>query len=114
MENHGLREEELDEIERRANGATSGPWFIRILTDEYTNCMTAVTTRPSTHAELDNPPQYFDPTEVIAVTYVDHPAYATREPVESDANASFVAHARIDVPVLITEVRRLRSLLQLT
>lgn len=111
MDIHGMRDEELEEIERRANGATSGPWFVRILTDEYTNCMTAVTTRASTQAELSEPPQYFDPTEVIAVTYVDNPAYATRDPVESDANASFVAHARIDVPILIAEIRRLRSLL---
>lgn len=101
-----LRDEDIDEIERRVNGATPGPWFTRILSDEYANTITAVTTK---RPKLNDPPEYFDPTEVVSITYLDNPAYATLETGESDRNASFIAHARLDVVRLIEEVRRLRS-----
>lgn len=101
-----LRGEDLDEIERRVKGATPGPWFTRILSDEYASAVTAVTTKPPS---LSDPPEYFDPTEVVAITYLDNPAYATRDVREGDRNALYIAHARIDLLKLIEEVRRLRS-----
>jgi hypothetical protein len=101
-----LREEDLDEIERRVKGATPGPWFTRILSDEYASAITAVRTKPP---RLNDPPgYYFDPTEVVSITYLDNPAYATRDVREVDRNASVIAHARIDLLRLIEEVRRLR------
>jgi|HubBroStandDraft_6_1064221.scaffolds.fasta_scaffold1685824_1 hypothetical protein len=101
-----LRDEDLDEIERRVNGATPGPWFTRILSDEYANAITAVTTK---QPKLNDPPEYFDPSEVVSITFLDGPAYATREIREADRNASFIAHARVDLVRLIEEIRRLRS-----
>ncbi len=106
MAHRELREEDLDEIERRVNGATSGPWFTRVLSDEYANAITAVTTKLP---KLNDPPEYFDPAEVVSITYLDHPAYATREVREADRNASFIAHARADVTRLLEEIRRLRA-----
>lgn len=106
MASSELRDEDIDEIEWRVNGATPGPWFTRILGDEYANTITAVTTK---RPKLDDPPEYFDPTEVVSITFLDNPAYATLGTGESDRNASFIAHARMDVVRLIEEIRRLRS-----
>ena len=106
MANRDLRDEDLDEIERRADAATPGPWFVRILSDEYSTAITAVTTKPG---RLDDPPAHFDPSEVVAITYLQQPEYATLDVGESDSNASFIAHARIDVLRLVEEVRRLKA-----
>jgi hypothetical protein len=106
MTNSELPDEDIDEIERRVNGATPGPWFTRVLSDEYANAITAVTTK---RPKPNDPPSHFDPTEVVSITFVDNPAYATLEIRESDRNASFIAHARIDIVRLIEEIRRLRS-----
>src|ERR1700677_4401173 len=87
MASSELRDEDLDEIERRVNGATPRPWFTSILSDEHANSITAVTTR---RPKLNDPPAHFDPTEVVSITGLDNPAFATLETGESDRNASFI------------------------
>jgi hypothetical protein len=83
-----------------------GRGFVRILSDEYVSAITAVTTKPG---RLEDPPAHFDPAEVVAITYIDSPKYARISDRRSDENASFIAHARIDVQLLIDEVRRLKK-----
>lgn len=78
-----LTPEKLDEIEARADAATEGPWKV----DEY--------------EALD----VWSPAGLVS----------SAAPVKTDerkpeADAEFVAHARSDVPALVAEVRRLRSL----
>ncbi len=106
MSRHFLDEESINEMERRLNATTPGPWFVRILSDEYVGTITAITTKPG---KLDDPPAHFDPGEVIAITYVGSPNYANILDGRSDENASFMAHARIDIQLLIAEIRRLRK-----
>lgn len=104
----GLSDENLVEIERRVDRTTPGPWFVRILSDEWVGTITAITTKPG---RLDDPPPHFDAKEVVAVAYLAEPNYVNVADERGDENATFIAHARIDVPLLIAEVRRLRAAL---
>jgi hypothetical protein len=70
--------------------------------------MTAITTVPGTSTD---PPEYFDPGDVIAITLLDDPNYANTRDLKSDANTAFIAHARDDVKLLVEEIRRLRKLI---
>lgn len=45
----------------------------------------------------------------MSIAFLNDPAYATREISEADRNASFIAHARMDLVRLIEEIRRLQS-----
>ena len=84
-----MDDKELNEIEARANAAPDGPW----------------------EAEFYNPsaPPYFygyvigdsNQTTILKTQSGSH-----------EETARFVAHARTDVPKLLTEVRRLRGLLK--
>lgn len=103
----GLSKEELNEIRQRAERATPAPWFTRILSDEYVGTITAITTKPG---RFDDPPAHFDSREVIAITYLSKPNYANVDDDKSDENATFIAHARVDVIRLVNEIQRLQKL----
>jgi hypothetical protein len=84
-----VTEQELNEIESRANAATPGPWHLNSADGGYTVC-----TGPEDDTE--------GPHECIASIFDSAD--------DSDfKNAVFCAHAREDVPALIDEVRRLRA-----
>ena len=53
----------------------------------------------------------FEPGEVVAATLVQHPRYVDIGDAKWDENAAFIAMAREAIPRLVSEVRRLRSLL---
>lgn len=80
---------DLQAIEERANAATPGPWE----TDSGGCCVyeAAFSTRDDT--------VLYGPVAQVAIS-----ADGTR------ADATFIAHAQSDVPRLIAEIRRLRSL----
>jgi hypothetical protein len=79
-----MTEEELTKIEERANEASSAPW------------------RHQTAAADDAPDDFG------AVKSGDGYLIVTDAP---DADCSFIAHSRVDVPNLLAEVRRLRHAL---
>jgi hypothetical protein len=85
-----MDDKQLNEIEARANAATSGPWFegdVWVFTD----------------------PIYEDDnrlSNVLGMSYTD-PERAGAEHQRGLRNARFIAHAREDVPALLAEVRRL-------
>ena len=81
-----MTEQELAEIEARANAAKEGPWQIQ---------------RDSTGA----------PCEVIHLSGSGIYAFVTSIP-KTQGDIEFVAHAREDVPALIAEVRRLRNVME--
>ena len=86
-----MTEQELQQMEERANAATSGPWWtdkraIWVIGQMYYNAY--VTTDEADIAGLG--------AEDIC-----------------HADAKFIAHARADVPALIAEVRSLRMMLDL-
>jgi hypothetical protein len=103
-----MTDEELAEIERRVAEATPGPWYVRQLDDVHAMSLVGISTLPDTGLGERWPD--WDCTELVAATLVQEPRYVGRDDGSWDANASFIAHARDDVPRLIAEVRRLRSL----
>jgi hypothetical protein len=102
-----LTDEDLTAIEDRCRAATPGPWFVRHLDDENAMNLTAVGTSPDT-ARGERWPD-FDQGQIIAATLVQHPRYVDSADQRSDANAAFIAGARLDVARLVLEIRRLRA-----
>lgn len=90
-----MTEEELQEIEARAQAATEGPWSATLLND-YADQTTIEGARFVNGNEMPNPE--------------DEPERFTREQTQIHADATFIAHARADVPRLVAEVRRLNAL----
>ena len=103
-----LSDSDLDEIEERADAATPGPWFVRFLDDVHAMSLYAVSTKPDT-GEGGRWPD-FEQWTMVAATLVQEPRYADIEDERWIENARFIAHARSDIPRLITEIRRLRAL----
>ena len=91
--------ERLNAIRRRAEAATEGPWSAA---NEHGNFPEA---DPLWRVSQMRPGwESMSPTEGyitdVAETFSDDP--------HADPNAEFIAHARTDVPDLLTEVKRLR------
>lgn len=77
-------EPDLDAIEARANAATEGPW--EAVCDS---------SRPDVLTE-NRKGGYFDAGHLFGLDKYDN----------NDADAEFIAHARTDIPALLTELRR--------
>lgn len=105
-----LTDDDLNEIERRAAAATPGPWFVRQLDDDHAMSLVAVGTTPDT-GQGERWPE-FDSRDIVAATLVQQPRYVEVADQLWDENAEFIAHARDDVPRLLTEIRRLRGELE--
>jgi hypothetical protein len=86
-----MTDEELAGIEARANAATSGPWVWKVRGENGPLCM---------HSG-------------DAIVFDDGTAWGEYgSPMHNEAaDATFIAHARTDVPALVAEVRRLRDAL---
>jgi hypothetical protein len=99
----GLSDERLSEIETRCADATPGPWVNRRLNGEFatTSIRSEATQRLRVVA---------DRSEGIAGTAVAAVGLAAPRG-QRIRDATFIAHARADVPDLLAEVRRLRALL---
>lgn len=83
-----LTEEYLDEIERRIQAASPGPWRSYVEGRDHYSGSSFIMTGPPEHRGED--------IELLGATAADQ---------------DFIAHARVDLPNLLTEVRRLRILL---
>lgn len=106
-----MTDEELNEIEARAQAATEGPW----VPDRYEGDLTArairgCCTKKSPHGPGDFSDRYGNEdctgqwqTEIVTT---DCGVYTHNE-----ADIDFIAHARQDVPALVAEVRRLQAAL---
>jgi hypothetical protein len=85
-----VTEQELAEIEARANAATAGPWVYDGGGGRHNQRVLA--TRAPDGVVMDNEPYY---PQMVA-----------------PADQEFCAAARTDVPALVAEVRRLRALVK--
>lgn len=91
-----MTDEELAEIEGRANNATPGPWWVE----------RPHTWKPQPYRTLDDFIAYSpfgeqgrsDPAHIFDLM----------EKYDVDTDYEFIAHARTDIPALIAEIRRLR------
>jgi len=88
-------EQRLNEIEERCRKATSGGWIVARESDVW--------------GTIGGPVCYMDEDNAIVVGQPGDWG-PTNDPVD---DAEFIAHARQDVPDLLAEVRRLRSLIDL-
>lgn len=91
-----MTDQELAEIEARANAATPGPWKAKPREDDRNErCAGIVALRPDADDEWDRE---------LDVVVTDSGVYPP-----DPKTAEFIAHAREDVPKLIAEVRKLRA-----
>ncbi|MGV9302516.1 hypothetical protein ACWDLG_04000 [Nonomuraea sp. NPDC003727] len=105
-----IGDSELQEIESRAQAATPGPWYVRFLDDDAAANLVAVSTVPDVGEGKRWPA--WNGSEVVAATLVQFPRPYVAGPDDRwDENATFIAHARSDIPRLLAEVHRLRALL---
>jgi len=95
-----MTEQELQAIEQRANGATAGPWKAEMGQVLY---WSPRPTKAKPNAGYTHTLMRAEQTD-----------YASGEffAVVDDTDATFISHARTDVPALVAEVRRLRGALQ--
>lgn len=110
-------EQRLREIEERVSKATPGPWYAHNPDDDYSANVFLVAITP------EEPNPWWDgPSEsqkVVAITLTQFPRLASVADGRWEENAGFIAHAREDVPWLLSllrereeENRRLRALLE--
>jgi hypothetical protein len=99
MSGEELSEQELDEIERRADQATAAPWESWVEGRDGTSGESFIRTGGS---DKDTPDIY------VTLSHWSGPASTPAGPSDLD----FIAAARRDVPRLVAEVRRLRVLLR--
>lgn len=97
-----LTDERIAEMESRCNAATDGPWELRAAS--ASNRMPARVTALQMVRGYKR--ERLEPGVVCEVN-----DYHGRFDEQLDADANFIAHSRQDMPDLIAEVRRLRSLL---
>jgi hypothetical protein len=95
-----MTDQDLLEIEQRANGATAGPWHVHRCDSAGDGEACAV----RTDGDRDSSYSY---TGIFYCTNYDECSHMVR-----CSDAAFIAHARTDVPALVAEVRRLRGLLE--
>ncbi|MGW5688385.1 hypothetical protein [Nonomuraea sp. NPDC003754] len=108
-----IGDSELQEIESRAQAATPGPWYVRFLDDDAAANLVAISTMPDAGGGERWPA--WNGSEMVAATLVQFPRPYVAGPDDRwDENATFIAHARSDVPRLLAEIRRLRTLLEST
>ena len=107
MTTSGLTDDELEQIELRYQSATPGPWFVRRFDDDVAMSLITVSTIPDTGL-VERWPD-FDHGEIVAATLVQDPRYVDAADHKWNENALFIAHARIDIPHLVAEIRRLRA-----
>ena len=86
-----LTDDELNVMQRRCNAATASPWWAWV---EGRDGLSG-----DTFIGLGGDQQLKD-------LYLSH---SSGEGHVSEADVDFIAHARQDIPVLLAEVRRLRS-----
>jgi hypothetical protein len=103
VDNHkregGMNEQELQAIEQRANGATAGPWhWVDGETDKPFGA-DEIGPRGSLRTVWEEPAKYVGGT--LPEFILD------AEDIRRTVDATFIAHARTDVPALVAEVRKL-------
>ncbi|MFF1420328.1 hypothetical protein [Streptomyces sp. NPDC058280] len=98
----------LTGIEEHTAAATPSPLHVRQLDNDYAKGPVAISTTPNNG--LLERRLAFDQGEIVAAALVLHPRYADIAYQRWDEKARFIAHARQDVLLLISKIRRLRSL----
>lgn len=114
-----MNDEELREIEARANAATEGPW--EWVTEEYAPDDLNQHGRNLYSPELVTADQTSWVVTTMSKVVVPQPPFGPDDVTKpfrcgqimtTRSNAAFIAAARTDIPLLVAEVRRLRQLVR--
>lgn len=106
-----LTKQQVEEIRARAEKATKGPWEAMNTDDPMCMNLDFIVA-----GEMEDGGfiQDYDPKDIIAITLLQYPRYASHPDFRE--NQRFIAHAREDVPALLAdndalreEVERLKS-----
>ena len=99
----------LAEVKARAEAATPGPWTADLSEGD---CGVYLEDCPRGLEDCDDACPQCDRWEILKGGLVDGPDYVECGEYSyfSDNDAEFIAHARTDIPDLIAEVERLRTL----
>ncbi len=96
-----MNREQREEIRKRAEKATKGPW--RVVIDDSESATTV-----ARECDSDAHPLVEDPgRDYIYDDCLDGELHS--EPFFREADAEFIAHARTDVPALLDEIDRLTA-----
>ncbi len=98
-----MTDEQLREIEKRAEAATPGPWCYELVGVKHSDWVVGIAIN--------------DDGKPLAGELIDEGEFVVENvcwrfglaETEDGNNAAFIAHAREDIPALIAEVRRLRK-----
>jgi hypothetical protein len=112
-ESQPLTDDELAQIEERAEKATPGPWYVRFLDDSHAASLVAVSTMPDTgkgERLLEGLPELAEiSSTLVAATLVQYPLrYVHIADKRWHENADFIANARVDLVGLLNQIKRLR------
>jgi hypothetical protein len=104
MTHAAIPDGEVDEIRKRCDAATIGPWVADGFAMEDDNCVRVGTNDGSEH--------YYHKTETICECFTNH----DEEPdgprigvIDAERNAEFIAHARTDIPLLLARLTALEA-----
>lgn len=98
-----LTDAELEEMERRAEAASSGPWWVE--PREYDPMFPKDSAYGVAGHSICRRGNESNPHRHLRVHLMCNPNF----PEQGQLDMQFAAHARSDVPRLIAEVRRLRA-----
>lgn len=96
-----MTETQLAEIEARANAATAGPWTV------YGDWDTLASPPLACPISSDLAVATCESKHVLAHIHAPIGVITDRRETNEFGNSYFIAHARIDIPALVAEVRRL-------
>ena len=100
-----MTNDDLDRLDELHRKASSAPWFVRWLDDEYCQTAVAVSTKPDTGAHESMRADEWPGEEIVAATLVQQPAYVVPLDQLWDENAALIAALRNAAPDLIRLAR---------
>ena len=101
-----LTPEQTEEIRARAEAATPGPWRAMADGNQYINTRYFPTAKCVGCARVDGLVRPWNPHALVAFGF-DPKEYETARFLEPDA--TFIAHARSDIPALLAEIAALKE-----
>ena len=93
--------DDLDNLTKLDAAATPGPWYVRLLDDEYAMSAVAVATEPETDTLESMRMGTWPEGLIVAACLIQQPAYVMPEDDRYDENAALIAAMRTALPELL-------------
>lgn len=96
-----MTSEDIDKLMELEQAATPGPWYVRLLDDEYAMGAVAVATEPETDVvesmRFGSWPEHL----IVAACLIQQPRYVVPPDDKYDENAALIAAMRTALPELL-------------